>query len=175
MQADFEMLVARPPGQTRLVEPPAANGIAPRSETSTDALLVLFVGEGARPSVRISTQLLRRRIRSVFVTSLRHACQSGTMIRFDAMVVDATLLEASLAADISQLRQALHCPMLLLSDDADEVDEIIMLELGADACLVKPVGERRLLAHLMALLRRHCEACGADSGRHPAPLDYAAL
>ena len=55
---------------------------------------------------------------------------------------------------IETLRQALACPVLVVAPTEDEVDEIIALELGADAYLAGPLAPRRLRAHLMALLRQ---------------------
>jgi DNA-binding response OmpR family regulator len=66
---------------------------------------------------------------------------------------------------IEPLRQALGCPILVVAEAADEVDEVIALELGADAWLAGPLTARRLRAHLLALLRPRDDAAagGGDS------------
>ena len=48
----------------------------------------------------------------------------------------------------------LPMPILVLSAVGDEVDKVLMLEIGADDYVVKPFGRRELLARIRALLRR---------------------
>jgi DNA-binding response OmpR family regulator len=45
-------------------------------------------------------------------------------------------------------------PILVLSAIGDEVDKVLLLEIGADDYVVKPFGRRELLARIRALLRR---------------------
>ena len=71
-------------------------------------------------------------------------------------------------------RQALRCPLLVMAELDDEVDEIIGLELGADAVLPQPVSPRRLRAHLLMLLRRtHHEVLGEPVADLAPPLQAA--
>jgi two-component system alkaline phosphatase synthesis response regulator PhoP len=51
-----------------------------------------------------------------------------------------------------------HLPILMLTARAEEADKVVGLELGADDYLVKPFGERELLARVRALLRRVARA-----------------
>jgi DNA-binding response OmpR family regulator len=46
------------------------------------------------------------------------------------------------------------CPLLVVARVADEIDEIVALEHGADDYLARPLSPRKLRAHLLALLRR---------------------
>ena len=52
------------------------------------------------------------------------------------------------------VRERYAGPIVMLTARADEIDEIVGLEVGADAYLAKPVSPRRLLAHVRAQLRR---------------------
>ena len=45
-------------------------------------------------------------------------------------------------------------PVLFLTAKGSEVDEVVGLELGADDYIVKPIGVRKLLARVKAVLRR---------------------
>ena len=52
------------------------------------------------------------------------------------------------------VRERYAGPIVMLTARGDEIDEIIGLEVGADAYLAKPVSPRKLLAHVRAQLRR---------------------
>jgi DNA-binding response OmpR family regulator len=45
-------------------------------------------------------------------------------------------------------------PVIVLSAVGDEIDKVLLLEIGADDYVVKPFGTRELLARIRALLRR---------------------
>src|SRR3954452_14936253 len=45
-------------------------------------------------------------------------------------------------------------PIIVLSAAGDEVDKVLLLEVGADDYVVKPFGTRELLARIRAVLRR---------------------
>src|SRR5690349_8406085 len=45
-------------------------------------------------------------------------------------------------------------PLIVLSAVGDEIDKVLLLEIGADDYVVKPFGTRELLARIRAVLRR---------------------
>src|SRR5665213_3694483 len=49
---------------------------------------------------------------------------------------------------------SLKTPVIVLSAMGDEIDKVLLLEIGADDYVVKPFGTRELLARIRALLRR---------------------
>ena len=54
-----------------------------------------------------------------------------------------------------QIRAAgMNTPLIVLSAIGDEMDKVLLLEIGADDYVVKPFGARELLARIRALLRR---------------------
>jgi DNA-binding response OmpR family regulator len=54
-----------------------------------------------------------------------------------------------------QLRAAgMKTPLIVLSAIGEEIDKVLLLEIGADDYVVKPFGTRELLARIRALLRR---------------------
>jgi DNA-binding response OmpR family regulator len=52
-------------------------------------------------------------------------------------------------------------PVIVLSAVGDEIDKVLLLEMGADDYVVKPFGTRELLARIRALLRRTSTEPGA--------------
>lgn len=66
-----------------------------------------------------------------------------------------------------QLRQrGLYQPILMLTVQADELDKVLGLEMGADDYLTKPYSLRELLSRIRALLRRaYGEFSTADADR----------
>ena len=45
-------------------------------------------------------------------------------------------------------------PLIVLSASGDEIDKVLLLEIGADDYVVKPFGTRELMARIRAVLRR---------------------
>ena len=78
----------------------------------------------------------------------------GSSLRAEIVIIDGNALGADPAHWLAQLRQRLDCPLMVVANAGDEVDEIVALELGADDYLVRPFSPRKLLARLRALLRR---------------------
>lgn len=73
----------------------------------------------------------------------------------DMILVDLRLPGMSGTEICKQLRAArLNTPIIVLSALGDEVDKVLLLEIGADDYMVKPFGARELLARIRAVLRR---------------------
>src|SRR5881628_1694714 len=71
------------------------------------------------------------------------------------LLVDLRLPGMSGVEICRQLRAArVQTPIIVLSAVGDEVDKVLLLEIGADDYVVKPFGARELLARIRALLRR---------------------
>lgn len=124
----------------------------PRAHRPVERLL-LFIGAAVRPDAPVASLLERAGAKPVCIGGLNQALQAGAQLAFDGAVVDGSLLHPPEQAWIAKLRQRLGCPLLVLADHADEVDEIIALEQGADDYLVRPVSSRLLSARLKALVR----------------------
>lgn len=124
--------------------------------------LLLFVGPDLRPDDALGTALARSGWRCVWLAGSEPALRAAAHAHFDALVVQAEATGGPPSRQIEALRQALACPVLVVAPCADEVDEIIALELGADAYLSGALAPRRLRAHLQALMRRGDEVAAAD-------------
>ena len=71
------------------------------------------------------------------------------------MIVDLRLPGMSGIEICKQVRGAsLKTPIIVLSAVGEEVDKVLLLEIGADDYVVKPFGARELLARIRAVLRR---------------------
>ena len=73
--------------------------------------------------------------------------------------VDLVLLDLGLpdvdGADVCRtLRKGSEIPIIVLTARGDELDRVLLLELGADDYLVKPFGFRELVARIRAVRRR---------------------
>lgn len=75
--------------------------------------------------------------------------------RPDLIIVDLRLPGMSGTEICKQIRASgISTPIIVLSALGDEVDKVLLLEIGADDYVVKPFGGRELLARIRAVLRR---------------------
>jgi len=71
------------------------------------------------------------------------------------LILETRLADGSGFDLCRQLRQqGHHQPVLMLTEQADETDSVLALEMGADDCMTKPYSRRELLSRIRALLRR---------------------
>ena len=59
-------------------------------------------------------------------------------------------------------KESEEVPIIILTGSADEVDRVLLLELGADDYVVKPFSPKELLARVRAVLRRARRATPAE-------------
>jgi DNA-binding response OmpR family regulator len=75
--------------------------------------------------------------------------------RPDLLLTDLRLPEMNGVDLCKAVRTAqLSTPIIVLSAIADEIDKVVLLEMGADDYVVKPFGTRELMARIRAVLRR---------------------
>jgi DNA-binding response OmpR family regulator len=73
----------------------------------------------------------------------------------DLILVDLRMPGLSGIEVCKQIRASrLTVPLIVLSAVGDEVDKVLLLEIGADDYVVKPFGARELIARIRAVLRR---------------------
>src|SRR3954462_2403334 len=85
----------------------------------------------------------------------RAGYERALALKPDLLLVDLRLPGMSGVEICRQLRAArAKTPIIVLSAVGDEVDKVLLLEIGADDYVVKPFGSRELLARIRALLRR---------------------
>jgi DNA-binding response OmpR family regulator len=81
--------------------------------------------------------------------------EKALTLKPDLVLVDLRLPGMSGVEICKQLRAAqIGTPIIVVSAIGDEVDKVLLLEIGADDYMVKPFGRRELLARIRAVLRR---------------------
>ena len=84
----------------------------------------------------------------------REALERFHEARPDLVVLDLMLPELDGLEVCRRLRRGSGIPIIMLTARAEEVDELVGLELGADDYLTKPFSPRALLARIRSVLRR---------------------
>ena len=80
----------------------------------------------------------------------------------DLVLLDLGLPDLEGRVVCQELRARSSVPIIVVTARGDEIDRVMLLELGADDYVVKPFGFRELVARIRAVLRR-------TSGTAPAP------
>lgn len=88
------------------------------------------------------------------VERARTAAQALAAEPTDLVLLDLGLPDADGEEVCRRLRAESRVPIIVVSARGDEIDRVILLELGADDYLVKPFGLRELIARVRAVLRR---------------------
>jgi DNA-binding response OmpR family regulator len=81
----------------------------------------------------------------------------------DVVVLDLGLPDMDGQDVAREIRRTSEVPIIVVSARGDEVDRVVLLELGADDYLVKPFGLRELVARIRAVARRTQGVASADS------------
>ena len=97
-------------------------------------------------------------------------CTRGdeVMATLDSFAADIVLLDVMLPGlngieVCRQIRQKLQTPIIMLTARADEFDEVIGLEAGANDYVIKPVRPRALLARIAGALKQITPAVAVSS------------
>ena len=103
----------------------------------------------------IGVLLEQEGFRAVLAADGPSGYESAIVNRPDLILVDLRLPGMSGIEICKGLRAAqVKTPIIVLSALGDEVDKVLLLEIGADDYIVKPFGTRELTARIRALLRR---------------------
>src|SRR6185295_3477088 len=103
----------------------------------------------------IGVMLEQEGFRAVLAGDGRTGFDKAMTMKPDLVLVDLRLPGMTGIEICKQLRAAnLKTPIVVLSAVGDEVDKVLLLEIGADDYVVKPFGTRELLARIRAILRR---------------------
>jgi DNA-binding response OmpR family regulator len=88
----------------------------------------------------------------------------------DLVLLDLGLPDLDGAEVCRQLRERSGVPIIVVSARSDEVDRVLLLEMGADDYVVKPFGLRELVARIRAVSRRSGSAEPAPQRIEVGPL-----
>jgi DNA-binding response OmpR family regulator len=130
--------------------------LQPRPGTTpgrVQTVLVIDDDENLRDTVAL--MLENEGFRVVVAAEGRSGFEQAFLLRPDLLLVDLRLPGMSGIEVCKQLRAALvTTPIIILSAVDDEIDKVLLLEIGADDYVVKPFGTRELVARIRAVLRR---------------------
>jgi DNA-binding response OmpR family regulator len=116
-------------------------------ESLRDTIGLLLENEGFRP---------------VLVADGKRGFEEALLIRPSLILADLRMPGMSGVEVCKELRAAgMKTPIIVLSALGDEIDKVLLLEMGADDYVVKPFGSRELLARIRAVLRR----CTPEAGK----------
>lgn len=109
----------------------------------------------------IAVLLEREGFRTIGQADGKSGLEAALTARPDLILVDLRLPILSGVEVCKQLRTArVTTPIIVLSAIGDEIDKVLMLEIGADDYIVKPFGTRELIARIRAVLRRSTSVAG---------------
>jgi DNA-binding response OmpR family regulator len=98
--------------------------------------------------------------------------ETALTARPDLILVDLRMPGLSGVEVCKQLRATgARTPVIVLSAMGDELDKVLLLEIGADDYVVKPFGTRELLARIRALLRRTSAGAASKLGFADVDID----
>jgi DNA-binding response OmpR family regulator len=116
-------------------------------------ILVIEDDEALRDTVGLLLE--REGFRPVLVADGKAGLEEAMRLKPSLMLVDLKLPGMQGLDICRELRsQRLQFPIIVLSAVGDEIDKVLLLEVGADDYIVKPFGTRELLARIKAVLRR---------------------
>ena len=99
--------------------------------------------------------LEREGFKAVLAPNGRSGLDHAAIGRPDLILVDIRLPDISGVEICKRMRASgVGTPIIVLSAVGEEIDKVLLLEIGADDYVVKPFGARELLARIRAVLRR---------------------
>jgi DNA-binding response OmpR family regulator len=116
-------------------------------------ILVIDDDENLRDT--ISVMLEQEGFRAVLAADGRSGFDKAVTLKPDLILVDLRLPGMSGIEICKQVRATQSTtPIIVLSAVGEEIDKVLLLEIGADDYVVKPFGTRELMARIRAVLRR---------------------
>jgi DNA-binding response OmpR family regulator len=116
---------------------------------------VLVIDDDAALRDTIALMLETEGFRPALAEDGKAGIKQAMALKPDLVLVDLRMPGLSGIEVCKQMRAAgMNTPLIVLSAIGDEMDKVLLLEIGADDYVVKPFGTRELLARIRALLRR---------------------
>lgn len=116
-------------------------------------ILVIEDDESLRDTVGLLLE--REGFRPILIADGRAGLEEALRSKPSLVLVDLRLPGMSGLEICREIRQArMTTPIIVLSAVGEEIDKVLLLEVGADDYVVKPFGTRELLARIRAVMRR---------------------
>lgn len=114
-----------------------------------------LIVDGDSPTrASLSSYLIENELRVSTLADRRGLDDALARNLFDVLILDAGLGGDDAMQVLRRVRASNNIPIILITGSDDEAHRVMLLELGADDYLSKPVSPRELLARIRALLRR---------------------
>jgi len=121
--------------------------------TRSQKILVIDDDESLRETIGV--MLERENFIPMFAADGKTGLDRALTLKPQLLLVDLRLPGMSGVDLCRQLRaERVQTPIIVLSAVGEEIDKVLLLEIGADDYVVKPFGSRELLARIRAVLRR---------------------
>lgn len=115
----------------------------------------------------ISTPLCSGLVREGFEVEIAETGAAAlAAVPADLVLLDLGLPDLEGNVVCQRLRARSNVPIIVVSARGEEIDRVVLLELGADDYVVKPFGLRELVARIRAVARRT-----ATTGTAPSPTE----
>lgn len=122
-------------------------------------ILVLHGEENSRNI--IGAMLERERFSPIWASDIETGLSGALTQKPELVLLDLPIAGISGADFCALIRDSrIRAPVIAITPTSDEVERILMLEMGADDCIMKPFGTRELLARIHAVLRRTSQKLG---------------
>src|SRR6266567_3518143 len=116
-------------------------------------ILVIDDDENLRDTIGL--MLEKEGFRPILTGDGKTGLQEALVVKPSLILVDLRMPGLGGVEVCKRLRSSgMQTPLIVLSAIGDEVDKVLLLEIGADDYVVKPFGARELLARIRAVLRR---------------------
>ena len=126
---------------------------AAKMTAAMQTILVIDDDESLRDVIGV--MLERENFNPIFAADGKSGFDKAITMKPQLLLIDLRLPGMSGAEVCKQIRaDRIQTPIIVLSAVGEEIDKVLLLEMGADDYIVKPFGTRELLARIRALLRR---------------------
>lgn len=116
---------------------------------------ILVIDDDANLRETIGMLLEREGFHAAMAADGRTGLDQAILARPSLILADLRLPDISGVEVCKNLRASgSKTPIIMLSAVGEEIDKVLLLEMGADDYVVKPFGTRELLARIRAVLRR---------------------
>jgi DNA-binding response OmpR family regulator len=116
---------------------------------------ILLIDDDETLRDSIGVMLEREQFTPILAGDAETGFQKALSLKPQLMLVDLRLPGMGGAELCKQLRaSSIETPIIILSGIGDEIEKVLLLEIGADDYMVKPFSPRELVARIRALLRR---------------------
>lgn len=116
-------------------------------------ILVIDDDDSLRDTIGVLFE--REGFKTILAADARTGLDQAVLAKPDIIITDLRLPDLSGVEVCKRLRTSgVQTPIIVLSAVGEEIDKVLLLEIGADDYIVKPFGTRELLARVRAVLRR---------------------